>query len=202
MWGLLLTAPPRRHCRVSAAECLMTQREGKVKKKNSNSGTTCYFFLKKKTINRRRFEKGCFFPPPQFHFSSRQWPWMRRRLSFCPSCCCPALISAASSAARQRTLARLTLPRATQRQTGRVRIDSPFGCSDLRRASLGQTRQIAREQRSRAVTHGRLSDDELSEKPRPPCELASGRTNGSVSSSRRPFAVPSHSRGEVAKNGR
>lgn len=67
---------------------------------------------------------------------------MRLRLSFCPSCCCPALISAASGAARQRALACLTLPRATERQTGRARIDSPFGRSALRRVSPGQTRAI------------------------------------------------------------
>lgn len=97
----------------------------------------------------------------QFHFSNLQWPRMRFCLSFRPSCCCPALISAASGAARQRALACLTLPRATQRQTGRVKIDSAFGRSDLRRVSPGQTV----EQRSRTVTHSRLADDWLSEKP-------------------------------------
>lgn len=120
-------------------------------KKNSNSGTTRYFI--NKTINRHRCAKaGVFCFPPQFHFSNLQWPRMHLRLSFRPSCCCPALISAASGASRQRALACLTLPRATQRQTGRVRIDSAFGRSDLRRVSLGQTfEQALSHSHSRSV---------------------------------------------------
>lgn len=129
---------------------------GNGNENNTNSGPIRYF---QKANKPRRRVKSCCPPPTALqnlqlpHFRSLRRPWVRLRLSFCPSCCCPALISAASGAARQRALACLTLPRATERQTGRARIDSAFGRSALRRVSPGQTRAV----KFATVTHGRLA---------------------------------------------